>query len=761
MDKLTRGWVQHQRKAARQVAASRSVSCPLCEAEVQHSLDEFKAHYTLKHPTSADHSDIEEAFKNCTLQGNDATKARPSGDTTNAGAVTRKRPVSGNPDFTDRAEDDFDRLNLAGDDSVSTRRGSKKICSPPASITQQRGSSPPTPGRSRARLSERDDDFVRTKNPTGRQLWTADDVRKTGSPQRPRTPQTRHGQLTSSSSHRRSPQHKGQRNPGQHHGQPKQSADAAASTSELFRQPDTRSISSDQLAAEVQGIYAGLVLLESKCIEYDSTQKETDLSQEQYHALISLHRSLLHEHHDFLLASQHPSASAALRRLASKYFMPARMWRHGIHSFLELLRRKLPGSLEHMLTFIYIAYTMMALLYETVPTFEDTWIECLGDLGRYRMAVEDDDIRDREIWTGVSRFWYTKASDKIPMTGRLYHHLAILARPNALQQLYYYAKSLCVPVPFLSARDSVMTLFDPLLNANPSASQRLEPADVAFVRVHGILFSGTHEDQLEPSMKQFLELLDNRIGREHGNWLESGYFIGISLSCLLLGFGDASNVLMNAVLKSQQADDTMMDDLPDPVLTDAFKTAVGFAARTYEIVIARWGDKNTLPCLHTLLVFYWFMMDFDVGRQYLEDSLPWEQTALLLNYLLRTSEFTPRLDTPEIPWPEGGKAHPLPEDYAMRGLIYTGTYFPKKWFDNTAIDDDEKYFEPASTVGKRCERILWLGHSIAMKKRQLHWDKHARQFSTKGENHNDELEDEPVELAASVTDVASTEPANP
>ncbi|KAF5547000.1 hypothetical protein FNAPI_8666 [Fusarium napiforme] len=24
-----------------------------------------------------------------------------------------------------------------------------------------------------------------------------------------------------------------------------------------------------------------------------------------------------------------------------------------------------------------------------------TWIECLGDLGRYRMAIEDDDIRDR------------------------------------------------------------------------------------------------------------------------------------------------------------------------------------------------------------------------------------------------------------------------------------------------------------------------------------------------------------------------------
>jgi hypothetical protein len=46
---------------------------------------------------------------------------------------------------------------------------------------------------------------------------------------------------------------------------------------------------------------------------------------------------------------------------------------------------------------------MKALLYETVPTFEDTWIECLGDFGGYRMAIEDDGIRDREVWTGMAQ----------------------------------------------------------------------------------------------------------------------------------------------------------------------------------------------------------------------------------------------------------------------------------------------------------------------------------------------------------------------
>ena len=130
---------------------------------------------------------------------------------------------------------------------------------------------------------------------------------------------------------------------------------------------------------------------------------------EQWQALIALHRTLLHEHHDFFLASQHPSASPALRRLASKYAMPARMRRHGIHSFLELLRHSLLASLDHMLTFIYLAYSIMALLHGDYPGVRGRVDECLGDLGRYRTAIEVDDIRGREVWTGAARHWYFRS----------------------------------------------------------------------------------------------------------------------------------------------------------------------------------------------------------------------------------------------------------------------------------------------------------------------------------------------------------------
>ena len=112
--------------------------------------------------------------------------------------------------------------------------------------------------------------------------------------------------------------------------------------------------------------------------------------------------------------------------------MPARMWHHGIHSFLELLRHRLPASPDHMLVFIYLAYSEVALLYETVPKFEDTWIECLGDLGRYRVAIGDDDIRDREVWTGVAHA-FGKAKLRIR---RLRSHVRTLYSNSCATSLY-------------------------------------------------------------------------------------------------------------------------------------------------------------------------------------------------------------------------------------------------------------------------------------------------------------------------------------
>ena len=541
MSQLQQGWITHLRNASRRSdkgkdkATERTVRCPLCDSDVADDLDKFRTHVAddaSKHGTLASDADIEDAFRKIQLNhpyvpsvltlrvsarltiSHFSSQMTPAQGDQAQPRSARKRPVSG------ASGDDPERAHAGTDVADDGQRETKKICSPPASDTHQRGSSPPTPTppghRSRARPPTRSNDFDRgfsRGQRSTRQLFdpSSDELH-------PRAGLSKNPQSRSSRP-RNSPV------AGPRADFPdvfRMQVDPERPHTSLVSQPESQAISHEQLVAEVKGIYTGLVMIEAKCIEVDTAQSSNTEHQpgsEQWQALIALHRTLLHEHHDFFLASQHPAASEALRRLAAKYAMPARMWRHGIHSFLELLRHRLPASYDQMLTFIYMAYGLMALLYETVTAFEDTWVECLGDLARYRMAIEDSDIKDRETWTGVARSWYSLASEKAPTTGRLYHHLAILARPNAIQQLYFYTKSLCVPIPFPSARESVMTLFDPLFSENPP---RLQPIDAAFVRVHAILFSGKHEDQLESSMEEYLGLLDPYIGRTTKRWLETG-----------------------------------------------------------------------------------------------------------------------------------------------------------------------------------------------------------------------------------------------
>lgn len=129
----------------------------------------------------------------------------------------------------------------------------------------------------------------------------------------------------------------------------------------LLLRPDSRPISQEQLASEVKSIYAGLTMVETKCIHVDRAQaaalKDTQggkLAPDHWQALIALHRTLFRKHHDFFQASQHSKANPALRRLAAKYTIPTQMWRHGIHSFLELLRQRVPQSLDYRLAFVHV-----------------------------------------------------------------------------------------------------------------------------------------------------------------------------------------------------------------------------------------------------------------------------------------------------------------------------------------------------------------------------------------------------------------------
>ncbi|KAG9189254.1 hypothetical protein G6011_06122 [Alternaria panax] len=417
----------------------------------------------------------------------------------------------------------------------------------------------------------------------------------------------------------------------------------------------------------------------------------------------------------------------------------------------------------------------MALLYETVPAFEDTWIECLGDLGRYRMAIEDEDVRDRETWTGVARSWYTKAADKNPTVGRLYHHLAILARPNALQQMYYYSRSLTCVKPFQSARESILTLLDPILGRAGASSTHALPIDTNFIKAHGRQFerspAAENKDKEEELLTfeflnaktDFIANLDNHIGRVTAKWKEQGVYIAVTNIASWFEYGRNDNLVRQAFLTPiyQEAQESFQSateqmirtatpaDQQDPskplidfkvdtkvknrfVESDTLINAKSMTNETFALVLRRIGDKNVLPHVHIMLAFLSSFASSEYVSDLIKDT-PWAELVSFLNTLVKTEnqiQSQSQTQKPNIDvllasgvFPgegERGDELPLPEDYLVRGLIWTQNYFPQKWFEREH-DEEERYLELASTVKNRIERVLRLGYSISKAGRFLQY----------------------------------------
>ncbi|XP_041097128.1 telomerase-binding protein EST1A isoform X2 [Polyodon spathula] len=81
---------------------------------------------------------------------------------------------------------------------------------------------------------------------------------------------------------------------------------------------------------------------------------------------------------------------------------------------------------------------------------------CQGDIARYREQANDT------ANYGKARSWYLKAQQIAPKNGRPYNQLALLAiyTKRKLDAVYYYMRSLAASNPILTAKESLMSLFE-------------------------------------------------------------------------------------------------------------------------------------------------------------------------------------------------------------------------------------------------------------------------------------------------------------
>lgn len=130
-----------------------------------------------------------------------------------------------------------------------------------------------------------------------------------------------------------------------------------------------------------------------------------------------------------------------------------------------------------------------------------------------------------------------------------------------------------------------------------------------------------------------------------------------------------------------------------------------------------------------MLAFILHLTYYLSAMSVIEGIIPWKLISLQLNSLLLSCQEYPQIQDEKFPRQDKEPTpRPLPEDFAMKGLVWVAKYFPTDWYSNDKIDDDEKYFEVASMTDDRKIRILWLGCRIAKFGKWLTYDEATHQF---------------------------------
>lgn len=509
-------------------------------------------------------------------------------------------------------------------------------------------------------------------------------------------------------------------------------------------------ISCDQLVHEIKRLYRSLEIVEKQRIALQQTHmsdkgKFTKPKEDDFRVLTARHGTLLNIHHDLLLATQHPAASEKIRRLAAERQIPYRMWKHGIHAYLEFLRPQLPDSLQFMESFIHLSYQMLAFLYETVRPFENAWAQCVGDLARYRIAIGSQSADVRDTWTEVARYWYTKASNNQPYIGRLYHHLGIVARPNLLQQLHFYSKALCCVTPFPQASLAIKALFETAKQEQADRtyeqSKTFRTIEQPFIQAHGCLYEARSVDDLKLAQEEVIRQLRKHLPRATNSslpemeWKHYGVLLAIANIAACFRYGATDNPLRqiidrvscSALLEGSTVGMGIAVSRTHELVVRAtqdvwISTAIGFMADILDTVLAQHkaGQKALVPFIHVHLLFLDVLTAILPEKDMLSllGRLPWARLVNFLNDIgsirgamtdkvqLQTTNQQARLGFNER------DARPLMEDHAIKGLFWSRNQFPTTWFDS-AGNDDLPYQESASSEKMRAQRALRLAIRVA------------------------------------------------
>ncbi|KAG8969236.1 hypothetical protein FRC03_003761 [Tulasnella sp. 419] len=335
--------------------------------------------------------------------------------------------------------------------------------------------------------------------------------------------------------------------------------------------------------------------------------KAAKAAEDKWTPLVAAHKTLAELDHQFLSLSLNPRVPASFQSFPKKYNIPVRMWSKVFQRLIASLRRASYTSAtaqEHLISFTYYGYAFYSNLLEEEPLseFRDQWMEALGDLSRYQMAVlstpapssslpetslappstfqslsqqrspspsqaridgsaavsigaraaaEMELEEESETWRRVAREWYARVLKNTPGIGRLHHNLGLLSRDaqgEELRAAYHFVKSLVTSHDFEPSRESIQPLFS--LDAQRSRYLPSSPAPSIFLLMHGMLFTRIQLDDFKPTLARFMERLElDPVSVSESEWI----MMAVMNIASVLEYGKADGVIKKLLNQGSSA----------------------------------------------------------------------------------------------------------------------------------------------------------------------------------------------------------------
>ncbi|KAJ5474016.1 hypothetical protein N7475_003582 [Penicillium sp. IBT 31633x] len=146
-------------------------------------------------------------------------------------------------------------------------------------------------------------------------------------------------------------------------------------------------------------------------------------------------------------------------------------------------------------------------------------------------------------------------------------------------------------------------------------------------------------------------------------------------------------------------------------LNQAFP-AIRLTFRTLSVLFRYSNYPNAVPGIHFSLAFLWGVSFHYSIMESLEATAPWKAVTGFLNSLLSHNTVFSKIEDEKFPTGDDITAPQLPEDFLIRGQVWSQFYYPDNFFHD-ASGYGSSIDEEGSEKEVRRYRCLWLGVQIA------------------------------------------------